>query len=64
MKRDFLDYKIIFHCKKCHKRIQTSWDGFKITGDFNTDDVEWSEVLEVPVSYPDQVICKECLNKK
>lgn len=63
-KKEFLNYKIIYHCTKCGKRIPTIWDGYEIDGNFISGDTWWSEVLDCTVNNPQDIICYNCLGSK
>lgn len=63
-KQDFLNYKVILHCRICKKRIPTVWNGYTIDGNFIANDAFWSEVLDTTVYEPDGIVCYDCLNDK
>ena len=60
-KREFLEYKVVFICRKCKKKIYTTWNkDFTLEGDFFPDDVWWGDVLDCTVSDPVNVCCWSC----
>ena len=62
-KQFFREYKIIHRCYKCGKRLEARWDFNYTSGDYHVGDFVWSEVLDAPVPYHDQIICNECFDK-
>ena len=58
-------YKIILHCNKCNKRIETYYDeDGELAGNFIAHDCLWSEILDHPVIYiKSGVICYQCITK-
>jgi hypothetical protein len=60
---DYRTYKIIYHCHRCKKKIETYWDkDYTIKGPFKAWDIFFSEYLDIPVSDPMEITCLECLN--
>jgi hypothetical protein len=63
-KRDFLNFKIIYHCIKCGKKISTTWNkDYTIDGNFIAADATWSEILDCVVNDPQGIICVKCLKR-
>lgn len=61
-KRDFLNYKVVYHCYKCGQKINTWWnEDYSVNGYFISSDVLYSEILDIEVNYPKNVICFKCM---
>ena len=63
-KKEFLTFKIIHHCVKCGKMIDTFWNGYTIEGNFISGDAWWSDALDTTVDDPNNIICYDCLGNK
>ena len=63
-KKEFLNFKVVYHCVKCKKKIETFWHGYAIKGNFTARDVLWSEVLDCVVNDPQGIICYNCQENK
>jgi hypothetical protein len=56
------DYTIIHTCRKCKKKLPTLWNkNNEIEGAYLADDAMYSEYLDICVSWPDGIVCYECL---
>jgi hypothetical protein len=54
--------KIVFSCRICGKKIETSRsETGELEGPFMADDAMWSELLDHVVYNPLQIVCNICV---